>query len=100
VKNTGKVGGDEVVELYLSNLEATVPVPIHALKAFKRIYLLPGETKTVELSVPPNAFSVIDNNNKRIIHSGKFQIFVGGRQPDHKDVKAESGILKSIITLL
>ena len=100
VKNTGKVAGDEVVQLYLANTGATVPVPLHALKAFKRIHLLPGEAKTVVLSIPPDAFSVIDNNNKRIILPGKFQIFVGGRQPDPKAVKAEPGILKSIVTLL
>jgi beta-glucosidase len=100
VKNTGKVAGDEVVQLYLANPGATVPVPLHALKAFKRIHLLPGEAKTVVLSIPPDAFSVIDNNNKRVILPGKFQIFVGGRQPDPKAVKSEPGILKSIITLL
>jgi beta-glucosidase len=100
VKNTGKIAGDEVVQLYLANSGATVPVAIHALKAFKRIHLLPGEAKTVILSIPPDAFSVIDNNNKRVVLPEKFQIFVGGRQPDPKVVKAEPGILKSIITLL
>ena len=91
MKNTGKVAGDEVIQIYLSNLGATVPVPLHALKAFKRILILPGETKTVLLTLPPEAFSVIDNNNKRVILPGKFQIFVGGRQPDHKAVNAEPG---------
>jgi beta-glucosidase len=100
VKNTGKIAGDEVVQLYLSNLEATVPVPIHTLKGFRRIHLLPGEVKTVILTIPSDAFSLIDNNNKRVILPGKFQIFVGGRQPDSKAVKVEPGILKSIITLL
>jgi beta-glucosidase len=100
VMNTGKIAGDEVVELYLANHGTTVPVPIHALKAFKRISLLPGETKTVVLSVPPDAFSIIDNNNKRVIIPGKFQVFVGGRQPDHQAMKGESGILKSVITVL
>jgi beta-glucosidase len=100
VKNTGKVAGDEVVQLYLSNLDAIVPVPIHALKAFKRISLLPGETKTVVLTVAPDAFSIIDNNNKRVILPGKFQVFVGGRQPGNKGKKSETGILKSSVTVL
>ena len=100
VKNTGKIAGDEVVELYLSNLGTAVPAPLHALKAFKRISILPGETKAVVLSVPPEAFSIIDNNNKRVILPGKFQVFVGGRQPDHKAVKAEPGILKTVVTVL
>jgi beta-glucosidase len=81
VKNTGGMEGDEVVQLYLSNLSATVPVPIRALQAFKRIHLQPGETTTVSLTIPPNAFSIIDNNYKRVIIPGKFQIAVGGGQP-------------------
>jgi len=100
VKNTGRREGDEVVELYLTDLTADVPVAIHALKGFERIHLKPGELKTVVMTIPPDAFSVIDNNNKRVIRPGKFQVFVGGRQPDPKALKGESGILKSIITLI
>jgi beta-glucosidase len=99
VKNTGKMAGDEVVELYVSDKGATVPVAIHALKSFKRIHLLPGETKRVTLGIPPDAFSVIDNNNKRVILPGKFQVFVGGRQPDPKATKAEPGILNAFIAV-
>ncbi len=99
VKNTGKIEGDEVVQLYLSNLNATVPVPIRSLQSFKRIHLLPGETKIISLVIPPNAFSVIDNNNKRVIQPGKFQITVGGGQPDVK-IKTNSNVLKTEINLL
>ena len=100
VKNTGKVAGDEVVEVYLSNPDAKVPVPIHALKAFKRISLLPEETKTVVFTIAPDAFSVIDKSNKRVILPGKFQVFVGGRQPGNKAGMNNKGILKSSVTVL
>jgi len=98
VKNTGALEGDEVVQLYLSNLTATVPVPIRALQAFKRIHLLPGETKTVHLAIPPNAFSIIDNNNKRVTVPGKFQIDVGGGQPGTISER-QGKILKTTIEL-
>lgn len=81
VKNSGKLEGDEVVQLYVSNLSAAVPVPIRSLAAFKRVHLQPGEIKKVDMIVPPNAFSVIDNNNQRVILPGKFAIAVGGGQP-------------------
>ncbi|MGD0340257.1 MAG: glycoside hydrolase family 3 C-terminal domain-containing protein [Bacteroidales bacterium] len=100
VKNTGKVAGDEVVELYLSDLSADVPVPIHALKGFTRIHLNPGETRSVILTLSPDAFSIIDNDNQRKVKPGKFEIFVGGRQPDSKAVKGEPGILSKVITLI
>ncbi|MEI8225116.1 MAG: fibronectin type III-like domain-contianing protein, partial [Bacteroidota bacterium] len=100
VKNTGKVAGDEVVELYLSDLTADVPVPIHALKGFTRIHLNPGETKSVVLTLSPEAFSIIDNDNQRKVKPGKFEVFIGGHQPDPKTAKEETGILKKVITLI
>jgi beta-glucosidase len=100
VKNIGKVAGDEVVEVYLSNPGAKVPVAIHALKSFKRISLLPGEIKTVVFMVASDAFSVIDISNKRVILPGKFQVFVGGRQPGNKAGMNNKGILKSSVTVL
>lgn len=100
VKNTGKVAGDEVVELYLSDLTADVPVPIHALKGFTRIHLNPGETKSVVLTLSPEAFSIIDNDNQRKVKPGKFEVFIGGHQPDAKTAKEETGILKKVITLI
>ena len=100
VKNTGKIAGDEVVQLYLSNLSSSVPVPIRALKGFKRINLKPGETKTVTFSVSPDAFSVIDEQNKRVIKPGIFELTVGGGQPKAGTGAKEPGILKKRVTLL
>ena len=95
VKNSGKRAGDEVVQLYVSDLEAPVPVPIRALKGFKRIHLLPGETKRVDFALPSDAFSVITNQNERKVLPGKFSISVGGGQPGYK----ESNSLTARITL-
>jgi len=98
VKNTGSLAGDEVVQLYVSNKDASVPVPIRSLKGFDRIHLLPGESKIVSFTIDPDAFSVIDENNKRVIRTGKFLITAGGQQPS-KD-SAEKGILKKVVSVL
>ncbi len=98
VKNTGAIAGDEVVQLYLSNLTATVPVPIRTLKGFKRVHLNAGETKTVNFVVPASAFSVIDDQNKRVIVPGKFEMTVGGGQPGKTDQLGK--ILKTTINLI
>jgi beta-glucosidase len=100
VQNTGKMAGDEVVQLYVSDLKATVPVPVRALKGFKRIHLNPGESKVVTFEVAPDAFSVIDESFKRVIRPGDFMIQIGGRQPSRKNTEAESGILKKIIAII
>ena len=97
VKNTGKVAGDEVAQLYVSNQNSSLPVPIRSLKGFKRVYLLPGETKTIHFVMAPEAFSMIDQNNKQVILPGSYKISVGGGQPDDKTM---SGNLTRVITLV
>ena len=98
VKNTGKMAGDEVVQLYVSVLNAKVPVPIRSLKGFKRVYLEPGESKKVEFSLPPDSFSIIDESFTRVVRPGKFLIVVGGHQPLTNTLVKESGVVKKIIT--
>jgi beta-glucosidase len=100
IKNTGKKAGEEVVEVYLSNLTASVPVAIRSLEGFKRVHLLPGEVKTISLSIAPDAFSVIDQNDKQVIEPGKFLISAGGHQPQKRNTDAESGIVKKIVSIL
>jgi beta-glucosidase len=100
VQNTGKMAGDEVAQLYVSNLSASVPVPIRSLRGFKRIHLNPGESKTVTFEVAPDAFTVIDENNKRVTDPGQFLITVGGHQPSKKNTEGEPGILKKMISVI
>ncbi|MCX6332751.1 MAG: glycoside hydrolase family 3 C-terminal domain-containing protein [Bacteroidia bacterium] len=100
VQNMGKMAGDEVAQLYVSDNSASVPVPIRALKGFKRIHLNPGESKTLTFEVAPDAFSVIDGNFKRVINPGQFIIQVGGKQPLKNSADTESGILKKMITVI
>lgn len=97
VKNTGKVAGDEVVQLYVSNKSALVPVPINSLKGFKRIHLEPGEMKSVEFVLPPHAFSVISDNNAREVLPGNFEIFVGGGQPSREAIQTSKGVLSKLV---
>lgn len=84
VKNTGKMTGDEVVQLYLTDEKASTPRPIRQLEGFKRITLQPGESKVVEFTLEPRQFSIINNKNKRVIEPGYFTIAVGGKQPGFK----------------
>jgi len=85
VQNTGPRAGDEVVQVYLSDVEASVPVPIRQLVGFKRVHLEPGETQTVSFILEPDRFSLIDDAGQRRIEPGRFQLAVGGRQPTAAD---------------
>lgn len=96
VKNTGQLAGDEVVQVYVSHKNAPVTVPLRSLKAFKRIHLQAGEAQTLNFTLPAEAFSVINNENDRVILPGEFEISVGGGQPDEKTTTA---VLKTQVML-
>ncbi|MFN2132158.1 MAG: glycoside hydrolase family 3 C-terminal domain-containing protein [Anaerolineae bacterium] len=81
VTNVGSHAGDEVVQLYVTDLEASVPVPIRELAGFSRIHLAPAQTKTVRFTIVPEQLSLISDEGERVIEAGDFQIAVGGCQP-------------------
>jgi beta-glucosidase len=80
VTNTGKMDGEEVVQVYVSDEDASVPVPIRSLAGFKKILLKAGETQKVEILLKAESFSLIDKNYMRSVEPGKFTVSVGGRQ--------------------
>jgi beta-glucosidase len=81
VTNTGNMAGDEVVQLYLTDEKASTPRPVRQLESFERIFLKPGESKTVEFALEPRQLSLINNTNERVIEPGWFTLSVGGKQP-------------------
>ena len=81
VSNIGKYIGEEVVQLYITDLQASVEVPQYALKGFKRIRLKPGETKTVEFEVLPEFLSLINNEGDSILEKGEFLLSISSSVP-------------------
>ena len=78
VTNTGKRAGEEIVQLYVSDEVTSVTWVNKELKAFQRVSLEPGETRTVSLQLPFEAFSLVDVDARRVVEPGEFQIFAGG----------------------
>jgi beta-glucosidase len=77
VTNTGTRAGDEVVQLYVHDVIASVTRPVKQLRAFQRVSLKPGESKTVTLPIGPEALWLIDQNMQRVVEPGDFDILVG-----------------------
>jgi beta-glucosidase len=94
VENTGKMDGDEVVQLYVKHTDATVPVPLQALQGFKRVHLKAGEKKTVEFTLTPRSLSVISEKDERVVMPGAVKIFVGGGQPTDQSKTLVQGDVK------
>lgn len=81
IQNTGNVDGEEVAQLYISNLQKTALTPVHCLKGFTKIFIKKGEKKRISFTLHPKDFSNINTNSKRVVNAGSFTIAVGGKQP-------------------
>ena len=86
VKNSGKRSGKEVVQLYLSDLVASLSPPGIRLKRFAKVYLEPGQTRTLTFQLRPDDLSFIDTNNKRVVEPGEFEVTIAGLK-DRFEVK-------------
>jgi len=84
VQNTGAREGDEVVQVYVAHVAASVPVPIRSLGGVSRVSLKPGERRSVSFTLTPEQLSVIDDAGRRVVEPGEFLITVGGKQPGFK----------------
>jgi beta-glucosidase len=89
VTNNGNVEGEEVVQVYVKDVNASVRVPVHSLQAFKRIQLKPGEKQTVTFNLSPKQFALLNGDLKWMVEPGEFIISVGGGQPDQIPVTTE-----------
>ena len=81
VKNTGKLAGDEVVQLYVRAPADAGDRRLHHLEGFARVKLAPGETKTVILPVKKEQFAVYGEDGRATVPAGASKVFVGGGQP-------------------
>ena len=81
VTNTGNRKAEEVVQLYLSDLEASVDVPLYALKGFCRINLEAKERTSVKFTVTLEMMELVDQDGKSVLEPGEFKITIGGSSP-------------------
>ena len=82
VKNTGSMDGDEVVQLYLDDVESSVVTPPMLLKGFQRIHLKQGECVEVVFRLNEDSFKLMDIRYRWTVEPGKFRILVGAASND------------------
>ena len=98
VKNIGKIDGDEIVQLYISDKFSSITRPIKELKAYKRVSLKPGESKKITFELDKSAFAFYDAEMKYIVEAGEFNIHVGNSSRD-EDLKSISFNIKETLYL-
>jgi beta-glucosidase len=85
VTNTGKMAGEEVVQLYTRDLVGSITRPVKELKGFQKIMLQPGETKTVSFTVDEGLLKFYNNDLKYVAEPGYFKLFIGANSRDVKE---------------
>ena len=82
VANTGDRAGDEVVQLYVRDEEATVARPVLELRGFRRVTLAPGERRTVPFRLSAEQFAYVGADHRRVVEPGTIGISVGTSSVD------------------
>jgi beta-glucosidase len=87
VTNTGKVAGEEVVQLYIRDVVASTTRPVKALKGFQKVMLSPGETKNITFNLTADDLSFYRSDNTFGMEPGAFDVMVGGNSSEVKMVR-------------
>jgi beta-glucosidase len=82
IENTGNRAGEEVVQLYINDVVASITRPVKELRGFKRIALEPGETKTVEFEIQIETLGFYDKDMKFTVEPGIFKVMIGRSSKD------------------
>jgi beta-glucosidase len=82
ITNTGRRAGDEVVQLYLHDVLASVARPIIQLAGFERVHLEPGQSRTVEFTVGRDQLQMLDRDMHWVVEPGAFRVLVGASSKD------------------
>ena len=87
VKNNGSRDADEIVQLYIRDMVASISRPVKELKGFQRIHLAVGESKEVSFDITPDMLKFYNADLKHVIEPGDFQIMIGTNSKDVKTMK-------------
>jgi len=87
VTNTGKVAGDQIVQLYVHPTVSSVTRPVKELRGFQRVSLAAGESKTVTLTIDHESLAFHDIHMNRVVEPGTVEVMVGTSSVDLKTVK-------------
>ena len=96
IKNIGKISGDEIVQLYISDKYSSITRPVKELKDFQRVSLDPGESKEIIFNLNQSVFGYYDSEMKYIVEAGEFDILVGNSSRDEDLKKTSFSVEKTI----
>ncbi len=81
VTNVGTVESEEVVQMYLTDMESSVPAPLFSLKGMKRVKLRPSESIMLKFTITPEMMMLVNDKGESVLEPGKFKVSIGGALP-------------------
>ncbi|HEY3134539.1 MAG TPA: glycoside hydrolase family 3 N-terminal domain-containing protein [Blastocatellia bacterium] len=94
VTNTGRMAGDEIVQLYIRDDVSSVTRPVKELKDFRRVHLEPGQTQAVQFVITPDKLSFLNEEMHRVVEPGSFTIMIGPSSGTDKLLTAKLEIIE------
>jgi len=89
VRNTGKVSGNETVQLYINDVVSSVTTAVKVLRGFEKIHLKPGQKRTVRFVLKPKDLELLDENMNWIVEPGIFEVMVGELKKTFEVVRSQ-----------
>jgi beta-glucosidase len=98
ITNSGAMESQEVVQLYITDMEASARTPLYALKGIKKLNLKPGSSEIIKFTITPEMLMLVNEKGEAVLEPGTFKISIGGSLPGNRSealgaAKAEQAIL-------
>ena len=97
VTNTGEYSADEVVQLYITDNEASTRAPLFSLRGIERLSLAPGESAEVEFAIGREDLQLVTNEGEKVIEPGRFTVWMAGSLPSDRSTELGASQYQSAI---
>lgn len=94
IENVGQRAGDEVVQLYIRNVAATVTRPVKELKGFQRVTLRPGEKRRLEFTLTPELLGFYNREMRFVVEPGQFKLMLAESSADEHELSTTFEVVK------
>ncbi len=99
VTNSGETKAEEVVQLYVSDLKASVRTPKSQLYGIKRVELEPGASEEISFEITPQMMQLVNNEGESVLESGEFSVYIGGSSPGKRSIELGKELKEANFTL-
>ena len=98
IDNIGYFDGNEIVQLYISNMDSKFRVPKYSLKGFKKIHLKANERKRIQFLLNKSMLNSIDDMGREVLNNGEYKIWISGSSPQRRSIDLGISQISAILS--